>query len=114
MALLFAPGLLWFLAVTFYHFRPQGPLPQPSGRLRQTSSTDWGRIVVDDNHCVLVNNTWNKAAAGQGFTQEIFLEDVQGTQVLAGAGAHPGNSSTQLFPNHSSSAEISLGTHRCA
>jgi hypothetical protein len=78
IVVLLAPGTIWLLAMTLYNFRPLGPLPQTSGRIQQNSSEDWGRIVVDQSHCALVNNTWNKAAAGRGFMQQIFLEDAQG------------------------------------
>jgi hypothetical protein len=77
-AWLLATGLICLCAVAVYKFRPLQPLPKPGGRIEQASSQDWGRIAINESHCVLVNNVWNKAAAGDAFRQEVFLEDTNG------------------------------------
>jgi len=80
MAWLAATGLICLSALAVYRLRSPGPLPEPAGRIEQVSSQDWGRIVIDENRCVLVNNVWNKGAAGGAFQQEIFLEQTGGKQ----------------------------------
>ncbi len=91
--------------MTLYNSRPLGPLPQPSGRIQQKTSEEWGRITVDAIHCVLVNNTWNKAAAGHDFGQEIFLEDVQGETSMGWRWRSP----WQLIPNVVSQPQLVCG-----
>lgn len=52
--------------------------PTESGRILAETSDDWGSIPFGNGECALVNNTWNRAAAGQGFEQSVFVEDVSG------------------------------------
>lgn len=57
-------------------------VPPVSGRILAQTSQDWGSIPFDDGQCAVVNNTWNKAGAGKGFKQSVFLEDVSGKQTI--------------------------------
>lgn len=70
-----AAALLFFGGRAIYSLRPLGPMPEPGGQVRKRSAQDWGRIIDPHSGCVLVNNVWNKAAAGSGFEQEIFQAD---------------------------------------
>jgi len=55
--------------------------PGVPGRILEESSQDWGRIIVADCHCALVNNVWNRAAAGGALRQEVFIEEVAGKRI---------------------------------
>ena len=76
VGLLFALGLVWLTSMSLYSIRPLGPLREPSGQIEQRSGADWAHIVIPENHCVLLNNMWNKGAAGSAFQQEIFREEL--------------------------------------
>jgi hypothetical protein len=52
--------------------------PAESGRIVTRTSSDWGTIPVGDGVCAVVNNTWNRAAAGARFEQSVFIEDLSG------------------------------------
>jgi Glycosyl hydrolase family 12 len=67
MALAVAAGfLIWVL----------WRVPPPSGRILAQTSQDWGNIPFGDGVCAVVNNTWNRAAGGNGFEQSVFIEDL--------------------------------------
>jgi hypothetical protein len=63
-------------------YRHMRQIPPVSGRIIAHTSRDWGSIAFDNGQCSIVNNTWNKAAAGNGFKQSVFLEDFVGKQVI--------------------------------
>jgi hypothetical protein len=46
------------------------------GRIVAQVSHDWGSIPFGTGVCALVNNTWNRAAAGNGFEQSVFIENI--------------------------------------
>jgi hypothetical protein len=60
---------------------PPNPLPDVSGRILNESTQDWGRVIMPENHCALVNNVWNKAAAGGALRQEVFIEEAAGKRI---------------------------------
>jgi Glycosyl hydrolase family 12 len=70
--------LLAIVALLVYRWRTACVLLPPSGTVRHISSQDWARIELPAIGCSLVNNVWNKAAAGSGFEQQIFSEDLDG------------------------------------
>jgi hypothetical protein len=51
-------------------------VPAPSGRILAQTSQDWGSIPFGDGVCAVVNNTWNRAGAGNGLEQSVFIEDL--------------------------------------
>ena len=56
-------------------------LPPVSGKILAQTSQDWGSIPFGNGECAVVNNTWNRAAAGMGFEQSVFLEEVSGKTI---------------------------------
>lgn len=56
--------------------------PMISGRVLAQSSSDWDTIPFGNGECAVINNTWNRAAAGKGFEQSVFVEDVSGQQAV--------------------------------
>lgn len=50
--------------------------PPATGRIVAQTSKDWGSIPFADGQCAVVNNTWNKAGAGNEFEQSVFLAEV--------------------------------------
>jgi hypothetical protein len=70
------------LVLGFVLYRYTRHIPPPSGRILTQTSQDWGSIPFQNGECAVVNNTWNKAAAGDGFEQSVFLEDVSGKQTI--------------------------------
>lgn len=77
-------AILFFLALIalgLFYWRTSEALPQLSGTAQHIASRDWTRIVVPENSCSLINNVWNKAAAGSGFEQQIFSEALDGKSV---------------------------------
>jgi len=67
--------LLFLLAVGVllaYRWQTARVLPPVSIKIEQSSSQDWAHILIPQNNCRLINNVWNKAAAGNGFEQQIF------------------------------------------
>lgn len=78
---LFFLFLLAVIALLAYRWRTARVLPAYSGTVRQTSSQDWARIVIPENGCSLINNVWNKGAAGKDFEQQIFTETLDGKNV---------------------------------
>jgi len=99
------PGLAWFAAMRLYDLRPLPPLPVPSGKILQSTQREWGDIVLDGNRCELINNVWNKAAAGQGFEQEVFVEDTNGKRLPGWRWRAP----WQMMPNVISQPQIVCG-----
>ncbi|HMD98121.1 MAG TPA: hypothetical protein VKM93_12440 [Terriglobia bacterium] len=75
-------GLAVLLVFSGCSFTQTGTLPEVQGRILQESREDWGRIVVDENQCVLVNNVWNKSAAGGALNQGVFIEEVGGNKTV--------------------------------
>jgi len=66
------------LAAGFATFRILRRVPKESGRILAQTSDDWGSIPFGNRECALVNNTWNRAAAGQEFEQFVFVEEEAG------------------------------------
>jgi len=60
---------------------PSNTMPDVTGRILEDSSQDWGRITIAEQHCVLVNNVWNSAAAGGALRQEVFVEEAAGKRI---------------------------------
>lgn len=56
--------------------------PQVSGRVLAQTSQNWGSLRFASGECAVVNNTWNSAAAGEGFEQSVFLADVSGKETI--------------------------------
>ena len=71
-----------FLGVWLYTFRPLPPLPQPTGRVTAWSAAEWSHLPADEERCFLVNNMWNRGAAGVHFAQEIFDENLAGSRAV--------------------------------
>jgi Glycosyl hydrolase family 12 len=69
------------IALAVYHWNSSRSLPPLSGTLQEMSSQDWARIELPAIGCSVVNNVWNKAAAGGGFEQQIFSESCDGNTV---------------------------------
>jgi len=57
-------------------------VPSASGRIVAQISHDWGSIPFGNGVCALVNNTWNRAAAGNGFEQSVFVENISGQSAV--------------------------------
>ena len=72
--LLVAVALVWRFAGSRLLWR----VPTESGRILAQTSSDWGAIPIGNRECALVNNTWNRAAAGNGFEQSVFVEENAG------------------------------------
>src|SRR5579884_1831987 len=70
------------LAAGFATFRILRRVPKESGRILAQTSDDWGSIPFGNRECALVNNTWNRAAAGQEFEQFVFVEEEAGRMEL--------------------------------
>jgi hypothetical protein len=70
------------LVAGFVTLRSLRRVPAETGRILAQTSYDWGSISFGDGECALVNNTWNRAAAGQGFEQSVFVEEVSGHSVV--------------------------------
>lgn len=56
-------------------------VPMVSGQIVAQTSQDWGSIPFGNGECAVVNNTWNRAAAGKRFEQSVFLEEVAGKTI---------------------------------
>lgn len=56
--------------------------PAMMGQIVTQISDDWGSIGLSKGQCAVVNNTWNRAAAGRGFEQSVFVEDVGRAQMV--------------------------------
>lgn len=80
MAVLTPLGL-WACGLWIYTLRPLPELPQPHGKLLNWTASDWEHITIDGERCELANNIWNRNVAGRTFTQEVFVEDVNGERV---------------------------------
>ena len=78
---LFFLFLFALIALLAFRWRSASELPSASGTIQQMSSQDWARIVIPETGCSLVNNVWNKGAAGTGFEQQIFSEALDGNNV---------------------------------
>jgi len=70
------------LAASFVSLRRTTVMPSASGRILAQSSQDWGSIPFNRGECAVVNNTWNRRAAGKDFEQEVFLEEVSGKNTI--------------------------------
>jgi len=81
-ASLSALAALWFIGAWLYTFRALPPLPHPSGRVTAWSAAEWSHLPADEERCFLVNNAWNRGAAGVHFAQEIFDENVAGNRAV--------------------------------
>jgi hypothetical protein len=103
--LVFAAGGLPFGTVWLYSFRPLPPLPQPSGHQTAWSAAEWSHISADQERCFLVNNAWNRDAAGVHFAQEIFDEDVSGHRAIGWRWRSP----WQMWPSIVSYPEMICG-----
>jgi hypothetical protein len=64
----------------FLHREPN--IPPVSGRILSQTSQNWGAIPFGTGECAVVNNTWNRAAAGKRFEQSVFLADVSGKEAI--------------------------------
>jgi hypothetical protein len=73
-------ALALVVGVVFLNRTPA--LPPVSGQVRAQTSQDWASIPFENGECAVVNNTWNRAAAGQGFEQSVFLEDSSGNTII--------------------------------
>lgn len=80
-------------------------MPNPKGRVIQSASGDWAHIEVKDGGCALINNVWNKSAAGRGFEQEVFVEDLSGTAMVGWRWRSP----WQLIPTVVSQPQVVCG-----
>jgi Glycosyl hydrolase family 12 len=78
MCLLFAVALV----VGVIMLRRASVIPPVSGDIVAQTSQNWGAIPFGTGKCAVVNNTWNRAAAGKGFEQSVFLADVSGSQAI--------------------------------
>ncbi len=78
---LFFSFLIAIIVLLAYRWMAVRVLPPVSGNMQQVSSQDWARIEIPENSCSLVNNVWNKGAAGTGFEQQIFSEALDGNNV---------------------------------
>jgi len=101
MCLLFAIALV-AAVVMFHHASAIPPVP---GRILVQTSQEWGNIPFGTGECALVNNTWNRAAAGNGFEQSVFLSDVSGKQTVGWRWRAPWH----LLPRVVSQPEIICG-----
>ncbi len=82
--LLLATCLLISIALVagFVLLRRGPDIPPVSGRILAQTSQNWGSIPFGTGECAVVNNTWNRAAAGKGFEQSVFLADVSGKEAI--------------------------------
>src|SRR5271166_5716720 len=80
-------------------------LPPISGQVRAQTSQEWGSIPFENGKCAVVNNTWNRAAAGKGFEQSVFLEDGSGKTIIGWRWRAPWH----LLPRVVSQPEIVCG-----
>ncbi len=67
--------LLLVLVAGFVYLNRSPALPPASGRILAQTSQDWGSLPFRNGECAVVNNTWNRAAAGRGFEQSVFIEE---------------------------------------
>ncbi len=104
-ALLSTASILGLAAVILHGFLSPTPLPEPAARIQQEASQDWGHIVVPESRCVLVNNVWNKGAAGAAFRQDVFLAEAAGKRTIGWRWHSP----WQLFSNVVSQPQIVCG-----
>ena len=70
------------LSVSFFFLYRTGTVPPASGRIFAQTSQDWGSIPIGSGECAVVNNTWNRGAAGKGFEQSVFLEELAGKTAI--------------------------------
>lgn len=96
-------ALVLFAGLALFLYRRH--VPPVSGRILTQTSQDWGSIPFADGQCAVVNNTWNKAAAGNGFEQSVFLEDISGKQTVGWRWRAPWH----LLPRVVSQPEIICG-----
>ncbi len=97
--------LVFVLAAGFVFFHRAGAVPPASGQILARSSRDWGSIPFGGGECAVVNNTWNRAAAGKGFEQTVFVEDVAGKNTIGWRWRAPWH----LLPRVVSQPEIVCG-----
>ena len=68
--------------------RRLGPLPQVPGVVREDAEA-WGRLVVAESRCVLVNNFWNARATRGRLEQRVFAATRGGNEVIGWAWRAP-------------------------
>jgi hypothetical protein len=105
VAVVLAPGILWFGGLWVYSQRPLPPLPHSTGRETTWSAAEWSHLPADGERCILANNVWNKSAAGRGFEQEIFQEDLDGHAVMGWRWRSP----WQMWPSIAAYPEMICG-----
>src|SRR5271165_184634 len=93
------------VATTVSLLRRASVMPPASGRIIAQTSQDWGSIPFGGGECAVVNNTWNKEAAGKGFQQSVFVEEISGKTAIGWRWSAP----WQLLPNVISQPEIVCG-----
>jgi hypothetical protein len=84
--------------------RPLGPQPRIPGVVRENAEA-WGRIVVAESGCVLINNFWNARATRGRLQQRVFVAERGGKSVVGWAWRSP----WQLVPAVVSYPEIACG-----
>jgi len=105
IAAVLAPGLLWFGGLWLYSQRPLPPMPKTMGGETTWTATEWTHIPADGERCILANNVWNREAAGQGFEQEVFQEDLNGKLALGWRWRSP----WQMWPSIAAYPELICG-----
>jgi hypothetical protein len=105
IAVVLAPALLWLACLWLYSQRPLPPLPPLTGHETSWTATEWARLPADGERCILANNVWNSDAAGRGFEQEIFQEDLDGKPALGWRWRSP----WQMWPVIAAYPEIICG-----
>jgi Glycosyl hydrolase family 12 len=104
--LILAACLLLACAAVLYFVSQRGAaVPPASGRIVAESSANWGSIPFQGQECSIVNNTWNRSAAGRGFQQVVFLEQVSGKETAGWRWRAPWH----IFPRVVSQPEIICG-----
>lgn len=104
-AVLVLPPVLIFGTKAAHAVRPLPDPPQVWGNILKEDAHDFARLEVPGLGCVFVNNTWNKRAAGPGFSQHIFLEEVGGKTI----GGWEWRAPWQIIPTVVSQPQIVCG-----
>jgi hypothetical protein len=93
------------VATGFVSLHSATVMPPFSGQILAQTSQSWGSLPFGSGECAVVNNTWNSAAAGDGFEQSVFRADVAGKKTVGWRWRAPWH----LLPRVVSQPEIVCG-----
>ena len=101
-------ALLWFGGPFLRTFRPLPQPAKPSGHVLDWSSAGWAHLGVNGERCHLTNNLWNANPANP-VEQEIFTEDLDGTQAFGWRWRAPWQTAAHTAPQIVAYPELICG-----